>query len=80
MKKRSNMKSTVLKTFLIILFSVCIYDSLPAEETYAAETVPSSIAGSHVNPGNTVDHHRRRHRRRIRRRIIRRHWHPRRHF
>ncbi len=74
------MKHRIFKTFLIILFSVCIYDALPAEETYSVQTVPSSITTSLVNPGNAGDHHRRRRRRRIRRRIIRRHWHPRRHF
>ena len=65
------MKSTAIKTILILIFSVCLFDAVQAEETFSAQTAPLAITAASVVPGVTGDHHRRR-RRRVRRRII---WH-----
>ena len=67
------MKIKIFKIILAVIFSVVIYDSLAAEETYAAVTVPAAITQANVNPGITGGHHRRCRRRHIRR-WHRRHW------
>jgi|GEM_PF-3903615 len=74
------MKSTIMKALLIVIFSVCIYDALPAEEIYASQTAPIAITGMQILPRVTGGHHRRRRRRIIHRRIIHRRMHHRRHF
>ena len=75
------MKSTIMKALLIVIFSVCIYDALPAEEIYATQTAPLAITSMQILPRVTGDHHRRRRRRRvIHRRIIHRRIHHRRHY